>query len=641
MYTIKHLKLKVLSAHIAAAVLVTACGGGSSGGGNTTPSVATVSARLASPAIEGLAYVGSQSSSGKTGATGEYSCQSGETVSFKLGSVVLGSVTCPQASGQATSLFTLAGGGVTPDTLLADMKKASGTLEVLAFDQWANRLTLLASLDRNDDLTDGVQLPAGLDVLPFLQTGRVKFDQDASLFEPQVRQVQLQAAKAGLYQHELYVSCPSPLLKELEAGSSGTLRFPGYDVTAVDRNAGEEKSVVSHDDQGRVNHVVKTAANGDKTEISIVHEAEGRATSETQVSAIGKNEHQMQYDAEGGMVREVFITFAPDGSKQQEMVISRTFDANHYLVQENTTTDDFRANTRNVKAHTYYPDTQFNRIGNELLVEKVTMNGDTQEYRTTTQRTFDAAGNVTSGTSEERDAGGALLSKKVENYAYNDDGRVTQREYLVQDASGNTLSGNYTNLTYTAEGYPRTEERVYKVNGNETGRYKDTFQYDNNGAAQKGKLTTKIRVHYHPDYEGGKSPTRVFQLTYAYNDQGVRTTVKEKTTEYQDGNGVKLATPVITSSVEQWEYDANNNPVSIKHDENGDGVFDNTKSYTWQPFSTLGAREICSNYDLFPNHDSEWQVSSASDDGGEVALQPMTPSQGDNNGLIWLLLIFG
>ncbi|MEZ5452138.1 MAG: hypothetical protein R3E93_04860 [Thiothrix sp.] len=609
------------------AILLTACGGGSDSGGNNNSTATQVSGRLVTPSIAGLSYTGSQSSSGKTGATGDYACKAGEVVSFKLGSVVLGSVTCPQVSGQSTSLFTLAGDGVQADTLLADMQKASGTLEVLAFDQWVNRLTLLASLDSNDDLTDGAQLPAGLDALPFLQTGRVKFDQDASLFEPQVRQVQLQAAKAGLYQHELYVSCPSPLLKELEAGSGGTLRFPGYDVTAVDRNAGEEKSVVSHDDQGRVTNVVKTAANGDKTEISILYDAEGRPTSETQVSATGKTEHQMEYDADGGNVKEVVIVYAADGSKQQAMVIDRTFDANYYLVQENTTTDDFLANTRNVKAHTYYPDSQFNRIGNELLVETVTMNGNAQEYRTTIQRTFDAMGNVTSITSEERDASGTLLGKQIENYAYNEDGLNTQREYLTQDASGNTLSGNYTTLTYTAEGYPRTEERVYKVNGNETGRYKDTFQYDNNGAMQKGKLTAKIRLHYHPGYESGQIPTRVFQLTYAYNDQGLRTTVQEKTTEYQDGNGVKLATPVITSSVEKWEYDANNNPANVKHDENGDGVFDNSKSYTWQSFSTLGELEVCANYHLFTTHDGEWQVNSASDDGWEVALQPIPSAQ--------------
>lgn len=620
MYTIKHLKLKVLAAHIAAAVLMTACGGGSSGGGNTTPSVATVSARLASPAIEGLAYVGSQSSSGKTGATGEYSCKSGETVSFKLGSVVLGSVTCPQASGQATSLFTLAGGGVTPDTLLADMRKASGTLEVLAFDLWMNRLNLLASLDTNEELTDGVQLPVGLDALPSLQSGRVKFDQDASLFDPQVEQVLLQAAKAGLYQRELYANnqYTAGLFKRLEKESGGALSFPDYAITRVDSDPGAVAEVYTHDSFGQVIKMDSSDVNR-----TWGYNTNGLVTSFVKKSGDSRFEVSQEYGSCGCVVKAVETTYATDGSKTLEQTTTYIRDAHDYVTQEDIVVDDFLGKTRTITTHKYTLNSEFNRTGDESTVTTVMVNGvvdASQGSRTAIHRVFDTAGNMTSSALEVSNSSGGFMSKQVENYAYNDDGRVTQRSYRRLDASGNTLSGNETAFTYTAEGYARTAERVYKENGQETGRYKDIYQYDNNGAALKGKLTQRVRAYYHPDYAGGKNPTRVWLLTYAYNEQGLRTTVKEKITEYQDGNGVALTTPTSTSSVEQWEYDANNNPVSVKHDENGDGVFENAKAYKWQRFATLGVFEIHANADLFPSHDGEWRVNNTSEEGWEAAL---------------------
>jgi hypothetical protein len=72
--------------------------------------------------------------------------------------------------------------------------------------------------------------------------------------------------------------------------------------------------------------------------------------------------------------------------------------------------------------------------------------------------------------------------------------------------------------------------------------------------------------------------------------------------------------------VEQWEYDANNNPISVKHDENGDGVFENAKTYKWQRFATLGIGDIYANDYLFPSYDGEWRVNNTSEDGWEAAL---------------------
>lgn len=88
-------------------------------------SPAKVTASLATPAISNLAYEGSLGSTGKTDNTGEYSCISDEIVTFKLGAVVLGAVTCSEAT--QTTLMQLSGSELTVETALDEMQKAGGT----------------------------------------------------------------------------------------------------------------------------------------------------------------------------------------------------------------------------------------------------------------------------------------------------------------------------------------------------------------------------------------------------------------------------------------------------------------------------------------------------------------------------------
>lgn len=90
-------------------ILFTACGGGGAGGGSTSSggtsdttngvsnvldsSIGSISGVLLDSAIQGIDYE-STSHSGTTNASGEYTCQAGETVTFKIGNYEIGSVTC-------------------------------------------------------------------------------------------------------------------------------------------------------------------------------------------------------------------------------------------------------------------------------------------------------------------------------------------------------------------------------------------------------------------------------------------------------------------------------------------------------------------------------------------------------------------
>lgn len=116
-----------------------ACGGGGGGGGGSNPpssiTPATQSGVLSDSPVGGVAYATSPSGlTGTTSATGVYNFRAGDTVEFRLGTLVLGNVT--------------ATGIVTPTEL------AAGNANKLS-----NLLVLLQSLDSDGDATNGITIP--------------------------------------------------------------------------------------------------------------------------------------------------------------------------------------------------------------------------------------------------------------------------------------------------------------------------------------------------------------------------------------------------------------------------------------------------------------------------------------------------
>jgi hypothetical protein len=114
------------------AALLVACGGGA--GGDPAPVLIT-GVFLDAP-VEGLDYVAGTAAKASTNAQGEFSCKTGETVTFSVGGVALGSAACASL--------------VTPLTLtgLSDLKS----------DRVANRLLALQLLDEDSDPSNGIKL---------------------------------------------------------------------------------------------------------------------------------------------------------------------------------------------------------------------------------------------------------------------------------------------------------------------------------------------------------------------------------------------------------------------------------------------------------------------------------------------------
>jgi hypothetical protein len=118
-----------LLAAMAVGTLLSACGGGS------TEPVAITGVFL-DAAVENLDYVAGTAAKKPTNAKGEFSCKSGETVTFSVGGIALGAAPCAAV----ITPLTLAGG--------ADIKA----------DKVTNRLLTLQSLDEDGDPSNGIKL---------------------------------------------------------------------------------------------------------------------------------------------------------------------------------------------------------------------------------------------------------------------------------------------------------------------------------------------------------------------------------------------------------------------------------------------------------------------------------------------------
>ena len=120
-----------LLAAMAAGALLSACGGG-----NDPAPAATVTGVFLDAAVEGLDYVAGTAAKVATNAKGEFTCQSGDTVTFSMGAVTLGSAPC--------------------STVITPLSLAGGT-DIKA-DKVMNRLLALQSFDEDGDPSNGIKL---------------------------------------------------------------------------------------------------------------------------------------------------------------------------------------------------------------------------------------------------------------------------------------------------------------------------------------------------------------------------------------------------------------------------------------------------------------------------------------------------
>ncbi|MBD3798254.1 MAG: hypothetical protein IE887_11160 [Campylobacterales bacterium] len=129
MKSLKHLSTLGLS--LVLSFGLNACGGGGGGDSSSgTPPTSTVTGQFIDAPVQGLSYSCSSGKSGVTNSNGEYTCNSGDDVTFSINGVVIGIV-----AAQATA--------ITPYTLFPNNTAAA-----------INLARLLQSLD--DDSSDNI-----------------------------------------------------------------------------------------------------------------------------------------------------------------------------------------------------------------------------------------------------------------------------------------------------------------------------------------------------------------------------------------------------------------------------------------------------------------------------------------------------
>ena len=154
---------------VGAGAVLTACGGGNGGGGGwafpvggggTTnpPAAQSKTGAFLDAAVEGLDYVAGSRAKASTNAKGEFTCTDGETVTFSVGALALGSAACRDA----ITPLTLAGG--------SDVKA----------DAVVNRLLALQSFDEDRDPANGIRLTPALKAA--LTAGALDFNASADAF---------------------------------------------------------------------------------------------------------------------------------------------------------------------------------------------------------------------------------------------------------------------------------------------------------------------------------------------------------------------------------------------------------------------------------------------------------------------------
>jgi hypothetical protein len=133
--------LKLASLSLACILMLSACGGGggsSTSAGDTPVAAATQTGTFVDSAVAGLSYTTSSGMSGVTDAAGHFTFKEGDTVTFSLAGVALGSTT--------------GAGFITP----AHLANGEDT------HKFSNLLILLQSLDTDGNPDNGITLPAGL-----------------------------------------------------------------------------------------------------------------------------------------------------------------------------------------------------------------------------------------------------------------------------------------------------------------------------------------------------------------------------------------------------------------------------------------------------------------------------------------------
>ncbi len=538
------------------AVALVACGDDKDGDGGDDLLTGT----FVDGPVAGLHFA-TETQTGRTNAAGEFTYAPGETVTFSVGGITLGSA--PGA--ERVTPFDLF--GIEPPSTALALRAEANDHRLTAFKRVANVALFLQALDADADPSNGIDLgewdSALADASLSFETGwedfaEIGFDALAASHPGMRRGLTQIFVMARLYAGlGLAVPVDARTRENAYAPDGFTVEYSTrytYDalshlaVRSEDFDADGDDDFISTSTFDTHGHEVTTVEEYDDEDDGVYEHRD--ATTRT-------------FDASGNLltvVREV----SDAGGLTQRSIITNTFDAVGNLlttVEEQDSDADGDVDYRRTSTNTYdgfgrvlttidlndddadgafdYRRTQVNTYdaAHRTLTEALEYDHDNdtvvdQSYLITNTR--DAAGNLLS-LHQENFAGGVLSQSSLNVWTYDDNNQVLT-ETSNGDYDGNGTDDRVTTRTSTYDGFAR--ELTYVV--------RDDF--DGNGAPNFISTRTKV-------YDANGNELTDFYEADTNNDSVINN--RSLTTQTYDANGARLET-------------------SSQNDSNADGVYEST-----------------------------------------------------------------
>ncbi len=497
---------------------ITACGGGGSGSGQTPspnpdPANGVQSGTLSGFIIEGLDY-STATESGTTDNSGQYSFRSGETVTFSIGDLTIGTI----QSGSDTTLFDFIDGAkpVTHRRVII----SSLNLPTSPLISVINLAVFFNSMDADFALENGIQLPP--DLANYLTDNNLSFDMPLQIFSLRLQallvtmnednvfndrriQVKPHVAIHALYE-SLNLQSPRGLTSEMQfltpqnlpelALSSTTYSFdsqgnettvmtaPGGGIVGgpmldIDRTFDSNSNILtSITDTGQ--QVNEEMYNYDSDGRLIRYENSGGFLLEREYSDSGWTDTIFQpVEAAGVSLLNSIGTFGPDGNALNtetdsnndgvlDTLITYFYSGNRWPLLDRVEIDNGKDGT--IDSITY---TSRNEAGLATLIE--VDNGADGSINESTSITLDSNGRITR---LERDEDGDGMADSIQSTSYNEFGDQIE---ITSDLEANGVINFSSTLEYDGQRNAVRGVSMFTLSDGSVQSSTNIYSYDGDG----------------------------------------------------------------------------------------------------------------------------------------------------------------
>jgi len=439
-----------LIAPLTLALALGACGSGGDDGTSLT-------GVFMNGAVEGVRYQ-TPTQSGLTDASGEFHYRSGETITFSLGNISLGSA----AGASELSLFDLQ--GIEPLVSEVELRAELANRErVSGFDRVANIAMLLATLDNDRQLDNGIDV-SGWEQ----QLAGTSLDLDVNFYEFPGRRGagSLTAVKTVfsvdhgvpvaiplyyLYQN-LGIRVPAhlPVRRESDSGLDGSVDFAAemaYDqwgrqvINKYDTSVGGGFEIVTEYEYDPLHRLVTSESRSSSGISRLTRRFDGSGNLVLQLGEDDDGADEIlddsssdsyRYDSGGNLLESAYEQDdGADGAIDSRQANSRGYDGmGNLLVQTHEWDQDGDGIVeRRVSSSNQYDDRGKLRERIEEVDGGTSGEADgVVDYRSTRKSRYDAAGRLAGERLEaDRDADGVVDGIAKEDYAYDDSGSLVSR----------------------------------------------------------------------------------------------------------------------------------------------------------------------------------------------------------------------